>query len=510
MNKTSLALPRMTTAFLFLVAVVAVIMYGVSNGWSESKYGQPPDKQMLKTVTPYADSDGRLGDGKVIHNPRGRIRVQIHKAVIQETDRAITRVAIADPEIADIQLATPRQVMVVAKKRSGTTSLIVWHGDDNALIYEVEVFVPGDMINAVRNRIHLLAPAAENVTVMAGGKGVILGGAVPSQQTLERVLMIAKSFGIELVNLISVTGSQQVQLEVKIAEISRSGAKQMGLGFLFKNDDWNVGLLPSGGVSGSLTADTSPGAPQGLSSTIDLEASFGSAFQLALQSNSSDFAGILSLLKSQGLAQMLATPTLVTMSGQEAEFLVGGEFPVPVDGGEGTTTIQFRKFGIILRFTPFVTDGETMTIQVSPEVSSTDYSLAITSGGVSVPGLKSRRGTTTLQLKDGQTFIMAGLLNEELQSTLRKVPFLGDLPLLGGLFTSKEYQTTELELIIMVTPRLVRALNPDEVPQLPGLESMDDLSDTDFFLLNQVPEPQRSSDETTAVPGFEGDTGFAR
>ena len=447
---------------------------------------------------------------------RHHIEVELHKSRLQRTDLPITRISITDPEIANYHLITPTQFLVLATKNPGRTDLIVWHGDDRAEIYEVEVFIPGDLIGAINQRIRQLAPGAQ-VTVLPGNKGVMLVGEVVSQGMLERVLTILKGFDVGFVNLVSVTGSQQVQLEVKIAEVSRSGAKKMGLGFLIK-DKWSIGLIPSGGASGSASASnsripettftetasdgttsqftTSGGLAQSLSSEMELLAPFGSAFQLVLHGLNDDFLSIISLLKSQGLAQMLATPTLVTMSGQEAEFLVGGEFPIPISGGFNDTSIEFKRYGIILRFTPFVTGEETITIRVSPEVSSPDFSLAVFSGGVSVPGLKTRRGSTTLQLRDGQTFIMAGLLKEDLRTTVNKLPFLGDIPILGTLFTSKEFQKDESELMVMVTPRLVRPLNPDEVPTVPGMKSLEEFRDTDFFLKNRPPGYEDDESET--------------
>ena len=438
-------------------------------------------------------------------NYRHQIEVELHKSKLQRTELPITRISITDPEIANYHLITPTQFLVLATKNPGRTDLIVWHGDDRAEIYEVQVFIPGDLIGAINQRIHQLAPGAQ-VSVLPGNKGVMLVGEVVSQGMLDRVLTILKGFDVGFVNLVSVTGSQQVQLEVKIAEVSRSGAKKMGLGFLIK-DKWSIGLFPSGGVSGSGSASnsqlpettftetasdgstsqftTSGGLAQSLSSEMELLPPFGSAFQLALHGLGDDFLSIISLLKSQGLAQILATPTLVTMSGQEAEFLVGGEFPIPVQGNSNQVSVEFKRFGIILRFTPFVTGEETITIKVSPEVSNPDYGLAVFSGGVSVPGLKTRRGSTTLQLKDGQTFIMAGLLKEELRSTVNKLPFLGDIPILGTLFTSKEFQKDESELMVMVTPHLVRPLNAEEVPEVPGMKALGEYSDTDFFLLNR-------------------------
>jgi pilus assembly protein CpaC len=483
----------------------------------------------------------------------GPIDVEIHKSRLMQTDRAITRISVADPKIANYHLITPTQFLVIAANKVGATNLVVWHGDKIAQVYDVNVFIPGDLILEIGRRIGRLVPQAR-VTVTPSEKGAILSGTVSSQHIHERVLLVADSFGIPIVNLMTVTGSQQVQLEVKIAEVSRSGAKKMGLGFLFK-EDLQVGLFPNGGVTGTMTAanshmpkttttvaDTisgtisqstsSGGISQSLTSSMDLLSPFGSAFQLALHGVSDDYLGILSLLKSQGLAQLLATPTLVTMSGQEAEFLVGGEFPIPIQGDNSRTTVEFKRFGIILRFTPYVVGRESITIQVAPEVSNPDYSLAIFSGGVAVPGLKTRRGATTLQLKDGQTFVMAGLLREEMRSTVNKMPLLGDLPVLGTLFTSKEFQQNESELIVMVTPRLVRALNPEEVPALPE-STADDVSDLDFFLLNQVPgtashnspepkdapapgppePPDRHSStgtEERPLTGFQGQTGMTR
>ncbi len=455
---------------------------------------------------------------------RCRIDIELHKSHVQTTDRDITRVAVADPDIADIQLITPRQVLVLAGNKPGGTNLILWHGDDEAVVYEIKVFIPDDLIQALRRHIALLAPRA-SVAVVPTGKNIILNGTVNSQRELNRVLAAAKSFDVSVTNMLTVSGSQQVQLEVKIAEVSKSGSKQMGLGFI-NQSDWNIGLFPSGSFSATSTVGENY---TGLSSELSLESPFASAFQLALHSQSGDTVGILGILKGQGLARILATPTLVTMSGQEADFLVGGEFPIPVAGQNGAISITYKEFGILLRFTPVVVDKETITIQVAPEVSSVDYSLGVVSGGVSVPGISTRRGAATLQLKDGQSFVMAGLLKEETATTISKFPFLGDLPIIGSLFTSKSFQKNESELMIMVTPRLVRALNADELPPLPGAGERDNISDVDFFLRNLPPVRQKADAENppepetaqpkapaapqpgaeTPVPAFRGATGFA-
>lgn len=465
----------------------------------------------------FADCDGYGSD-------QCRIRIDLHKSHVQTTDRDITRAAVADPDIADIQVITPRQILLISKGKTGATNLIVWHGDDHADLYEVTVAIPDAYYTAIQNRIDRLVPDAD-IDVVPGAQGVLLSGRVESLRMLESVLSSVESFGVPYENLITVAASQQVQLEVTVAEISKSGAKQMGLGFL-NNSDLSIGLFSSGSVTGNMTGSETVvpessyttintltgivtqytnkgGTSKDLSSEMELFSPFASAFQLAIQGN--DAMGILSVLKGQGLARVLATPTLVAMSGQEAEFLVGGEFPVPIQDDDAAT-IQFKEFGVLLRFTPMVVDRETITIQVAPEVSTVDYSLSVYSGGVAVPGIKTRRGATTLQLKDGQSFIMAGLLSEEVSSNTSKVPFLGDIPILGTLFTSKEFQKNETELMILVTPRLVRALNPDETPALPGEDHAANVGDADFFLLNR----RLDLEPTTGNPEFHGATGFVK
>jgi len=455
------------------------------------------------------------------------IRIELSKAKVFRADRPITRVAIANEAIADVTLITPTQVLLVARKEIGTTSLILWHGDEEAETHEVAVLVPGEMRDKIKAKIEALAPSAK-VNVSMGTNSIILDGQVESLEALERTLQIAKGFVPQVTNLITVKGSQQVQIKVTIAEVSRTAMKRMGLAFL-NNRDWGVAVLPSGTAEATMGLSRTRGAARNVSggttevtgaidstselaSVAEVPSPFAAAFQVVLQSLHDDSLAILSLLKSQGLARTLASPTLVTMSGQEAEFLVGGEFPIPVAGANGQTSVQFRQYGIRLKFTPTVVGKETITLHVEPEVSTPDFALGTMSGGVAVPGLTTRRSSATLQLKDGQTFAMAGLLKEETAEVQNKVPFLGDLPLLGSLFTSKEYRRNETELVIIVTPRLVRALNEGEVPPLPGAAMGGDEGDVNFFLLNRsaLQRTKGARRRGDAAPAFVGPSGFDR
>jgi pilus assembly protein CpaC len=243
-----------------------------------------------------------------------------------------------------------------------------------------------------------------------------------------------------------------------------------------------------------------------MSSEIDMASPFSTAFQILVHATDQNILGILSLMKSQGLAKSLANPTLVTMTGQEATFQVGGSFPIPVTDQQGNTQVDYVEFGIILSFTPVVVRSDTITLKIAPEVSAPDYGLGIVSGGVAVPGLKKNLGSTTLQLKDGQTFVMAGLLKEDLSLSVSTVPFLGDIPVLGALFTSKQFRKQESEIVVVVTPHLVEPLPTDEELSLPGEDLDIDMNDTDFFLLNAQPRKGKKGEG----PEFSGERGFAK
>ncbi|NLI82314.1 MAG: type II and III secretion system protein family protein [Deltaproteobacteria bacterium] len=449
-----------------------------------------------------------------------KVVIAPHMSFVKSTTAPITRIAVADPTLADAELLTPTQVLIVAQEKLGTTSLILWHGDSQADVYEIEVRLQEKVWNEIRDALRRLVPDAR-VKVERVGDGVVLDGTVESQRDLERVLEIVKGLTPNFTNLLSVRGSQQIQLEVKIAEVSRSGIKEIGLGFLL-DKDWKVAVFPAGTAAGSLNAVRERGAETSTSNTDTILSSLGSAailsspyssaFQVLAHGVEDDLLGLISLLKGQGLSRLLASPTLVTMSGQQAQFLVGGEYPYPVTDENGNVNIQFKQFGILLRFTPYLVGDETITLAVEPEVSALDYSVLAISGGTGVPGLTTRRGQTTLQLKDGQTFAMAGLLKEETRSAVSKIPLLGDIPVLGALFTSKEFQNNETELIIVVKPRIVRALNPQEVPSLPGETMAREVTDLDFFLLNRA-EPRQAAHgngKTVRVPRFIGQIGFTR
>ncbi len=487
--------------------------------------------------------DNAMADGTEKGEP---IRIQLHHSYLMKTRYPIIRAAVADSNIADVSVVTPTQMLIVSKsKKSASTTLILWKDENMAETFHIEVYspMPPSILELMEARVKEIAPEVEieilPVRQSSGKRSIILKGEVTSQAILEKVLTVVKSFDIKFFNLINLTGPQQVQLKVVIAEISKSGLKQMGINFLNSKENLGIGIFKGGDYTGnstsssstdytspSITTKTTIGGEFGNSfeqtisggmpinstrssqrSSSSFNSPFGTAFQIALNSTKHDWLGIISLLKGQKLAKSLASPTLVTMNGQKASFQVGGSYPIPVQTDEGGITIEYNSYGIKLNFTPYITDQETITLEVTPEVSAPDYSLGVTAAGVTVPGLTERKVSTTIQMKNGQTFALAGLLKEESFVSTNKLPFVGDIPYLGSFFTSKETQHQETELVIIVTPQIVRPLNKGEVPILPGQDLKNMISDFDFFINNNLDLTKKTE---KSVPVFKGQNGFSK
>jgi pilus assembly protein CpaC len=283
-----------------------------------------------------------------------------------------------------------------------------------------------------------------------------------------------------------VVGNQQVQLEVKFAEVSRSGLRELGINFFhqdaggrFLGGISNPGQLPDStlGVQG-----TGVGTSQPL-----ISGPAGNGFSLFFSGLPTfPFSAILNILEQSGLAKMLAEPTLVALSGQEAKFLVGGEFPIPMSSSLGAISVLWKKFGIILSFTPTVIADGALHLKLSAEVSDVDPARSVNIGGISIPGLTSRQSETTVRLADGQSFAIAGLLSDKVQSTVSKIPLLGDLPILGALFRSVNYQRNETELLVVVTAHLAKPVAPHDAPHLPTDNELNDPNDVQLFLFGSM------------------------
>lgn len=432
----------------------------------------------------------------------------------------IGRIAVANPDVADLKVITPTQVLLTAKA-PGTTDLTLWNRDNAPLVIALEVV---RNLEGLRKQLRELFPK-EDVSVSAAGDLVVVSGEVSDVRIPERIGEVARLHSNRIANLVKVSGDQQVQLEVRFAEVARTGLRELGVNFFHKSQDGNR-------VGGAISSRTIPGnflntinnpaipgtGPRGLAGPglpPDVSApAFPNAFSLFLsQAGSFPFSVMLSLLEQNNLAKVLAEPTLVAMSGQEAKFLAGGELPIPLASSFGQVSVEWKKFGIQLQFTPTVI-GDAIHLKLRSEVSDIDPTNAIVVGGTSIPGLTSRQSETTIRLGDGQSFAIAGLLSDRVRSENARLPVLGSLPIIGALFRSSSYQRDESELIVVVTGRLARPVSPHELPPLPTDFERNDPSSASFFLLGSEGEPAPTS--SSAAPardekrGPSGERGFVR
>ncbi|BAO89972.1 type II and III secretion system protein family protein [Caballeronia cordobensis] len=373
--------------------------------------------------------------------------------------RTIARVAIGDPEVADVNVLKGGGVLLVGKT-AGTTSLMLWErGHDAPLSYTVEVTSAASAA--------LADAEAPHVRVL--GKTAVLSGTTPTMEKHERAVAVARaSVGKDgaLVDASTVATKSVVQVDVKVVEFSKSVLKQAGFNLFSQN---NAGFAFGTFAPSTLSSVTGgAGSPLSVTATSPI----GAAFNLLLNSTSHGLFANLSLLEGNNLARVLAQPTLVALSGQSASFLAGGEIPVPVPQSLGTTTIVYKPYGIGLSLTPTVLGPQRIALKVAPEASQLDFAHAITIDGVSVPALTTRRAETAVELGDGESFVIGGLVDRETASNINKVPLLGDLPIIGAFFKTLQYSQQDRELVIIVTPHLVAPIAKNAaLPSTPGQQS---------------------------------------
>ena len=367
----------------------------------------------------------------------GQFVVPLNKSQILRVDVPFADLLVGNPEIADVLALTDRSIYVLGKSL-GSTNLTVY-GRDKNLLAVIDLTVSFD-VEGLKAQLFELMPE-DNIEVRAANGSVVLSGLVASSSHLSQALAVADRYAPGAVtNLLAVKGSQQVLLKVRFAEMSRSVEEQLGF-------TWNaVSNFSSGDNFAFLSGFLDPTAFANVIGTFSIGAV--------------DFDVAFDALEEKGLVKILAEPNLIALSGDTASFLAGGEFPVPVaqdsDTDSTTITVEFKEFGVSLAFTPTVLNDGLINLVVAPEVSSIDFANAVTTSGFVIPGLTVRRATTTVELRDGQAFAIAGLLQSDFSDSIAQFPLLGDVPILGALFRSTEYQKNETELVIIIEPRLVK------------------------------------------------------
>lgn len=383
---------------------------------------------------------------------------------------ALKRIAVGDPSIADVLIVRGdrRGGVLLVGKAAGTTNVMLWDAGDVARTITVNVTT-----NAARA---LLGPGTPAVKVL-GGTAIITGEAATMEAHQRAVVAAEGSLGKDakegsVLDTSSVDTRAVVQVDVRVVEFSRSVLKQIGFNFFKQNNGFSFGSFTPTSLQSVSTSATNGGTGGAGGTTVNSTAPIASAFNLVFASVTHGLFADLSLMETNNLARVLAEPTLVALSGQNASFLAGGEIPVPVPQALGSTSIEYKPYGIGLTLTPTVLSPQRIALKVAPEASQLDFTNAVTISGVSVPAITTRRAETTVELGDGESFVIGGLIDRETSSNVNKVPLLGDLPVIGAFFKQLSYQQNDKELVIIVTPHLVSPLAKNAtLPTTPGEQS---------------------------------------
>lgn len=456
-----------------------------------------------------------------------RVRVTVNKSRTFRVDAAFSTIVAGSPDIVDVKSLSDHLIYVQGKK-TGSTNVILFDSSMKQIgILDVEVTL--DIGNLQQNI--QTGTGARGIRVSASEGQVVLSGMAPDAVTAERAMTIAQGSvpqGGIVVNAMSVAAPQQVMLEVRFLEVNRAAGRDLGVNLMAANANGTniansglggvvaAGRTPIGGINTNTSALGAGGSPVGSAPTGSLPVlgtigtlattaggvaapPFGSLLTSILRtSNGSSVDLLITALETKGLARRLAEPNLTTLSGDAARFLAGGEFPVPiastaVAGALPTVTIDYKKFGVELAFVPTVLSRGVINLRVEPSVSELDFANAVTIAGTTIPSLTRRDARTTVELRDGQSFAIAGLLQTRNQQDVSQLPWIGSVPVLGALFSSKSYQQQETDLVIIVTPRLVAPAAPGQQLASP-LDSRLPANDVDFFLNGQMEVRKRYDD----------------
>ncbi len=421
------------------------------------------------------------------------LRLSIGRSQIIHSNRPLEQVVIGAPDVADIKLLNSRQVLILGIK-PGLTNL-VFRDKNNSLIALMDVTVSYDL-TGLKRKIHDVLPVEGSVEVRGSNDSVILSGSVTSSIALETVLELTRSFvpADKIVNTMAVGGGHQVMLDVQVAEINRQNLREFGIGVNIEDGDtngWGFSSVP--GIS----------SPFG---TVDFTQGPNKYFN--------SFTAQLKAMEQKGLAKLLAEPNLVALSGQEASFLAGGEFPIPVPDGDGDVTLEFKEFGVGIKFKPTVLSEQKINLKVKSEVSAVDNTNSISLNNIIAPAFVTRRADTTVEMADGQSFAIAGLLQDDANNLINQFPILGDVPILGALFRSTDYQRKESELLIVITTRLVKPVAAGTIKNL--TDSFVPPSALDQYLLGRLQggplfrrfsnrsEHESAAEEQAAIDGLFG------
>ncbi|MEC7760784.1 MAG: type II and III secretion system protein family protein [Pseudomonadota bacterium] len=420
----------------------------------------------------------RVMDGGVAET----LNVPMNRAVVVESDQPFAEISIANPGIADISTLSDRTIYVLGKSQGRTTLTLL--APDGTLISNVEVQVTPDL-SEFKERLRQILPG-EPIEVRTANDGIVLSGTVSSMAALDRALDLAGRYAPDKVsNLMSVGGTQQVMLKVRFAEMQRSVTKSLSSSLGFGTTVNGLGGSIGTGALGNQDNLNAASAGDLIATGNDRTGAFTFGFNAgALQ-----FAVMLEALENKGMVRTLAEPNLTALSGQQASFLAGGEYPIPSVQENGAVVIDYKPFGVELTFTPRVVDQDIINLQLTASVSGLDNSVTYGDGAIAVNAFRRRETSTTVEMRDGQSFAIAGLLQDDFRDLNGQVPWLGDVPILGALFRSADYERSQSELVIIITPHLVTPTR-GEALALPT-DRVRPPSEADLFLRGNTAAPNR-------------------
>lgn len=432
------------------------------------------------------------------------LNVPMNRAVVVESDVPFAELSIANPSIADISSLSDRTIYVLGKSPGLTTLTLL--DATGRLITNVDVRVAAD-VSEFKERLRQILPG-EKIEVRTANDGIVLSGTVTSAARLDRALELAERYAPERVsNLMTVGGIQQVMLKVRFAEMQRTVSKSLSTSLALNGTTFGGDLGLNGG---SNTLNTSGGILNNLNGSIPAGSNPNNgAITFGFNAGAVQVGILLEALEAKGVVRTLAEPNLTALSGQEAKFMAGGEYPIPVAQEGGSVTVEFKPFGIELNFTPRVVDGDLINLELNAAVSALDPTNAYNDGSFSITAFKRRETSTTVELRDGESFAIAGLLQDDFQDTSGQVPWLGDIPVLGALFRSADFKRSQSELVIIVTAHLVTPTR-GEALALPT-DRVRPPSEKDLFLFGRVAAGQRTPSGAAgevAKQDFSGSYGY--
>ena len=397
------------------------------------------------------------------------VNVLVGQSRVINFDRPVGRFSVSNPEIAEAVLVTPDQVLVNGKA-FGQVNFIAWEQSGGEyLVFDVYVRANLSLIDS---QIRALFPK-EDINLSQANGSVVISGSVKDPRTAAQVDSVVQAAGFKTVNMLAspVNSVAQVQLQVRVAEVNRNKLRDYGTSFSTIPQGGTAGYINSGGGPSALnSATTSP------TSTI-LDSVLSPALNLFVFNRQINTSAMLRAMRTVGAFRELAEPNLIAMDGQQASFLAGGEFPVPVVQSGGSSnglamSVEFKEYGVRLNFKPTILDEDHIRLELEPEVSTIDFANGVKFNGFIIPGLRTRRAKTGVELRDGQSFALAGLLDNNETKSLSRIPVVSDIPVLGALFKSKSFEKNETELMFIVTAQLVKPVNRDDLPQMRGVDGL--------------------------------------